>query len=439
MNKFFIFFFACLACFNTSVAAAESTFSKTNTDQWVTYTVQLHDNLNDLTQHFLASKKDMVVIQTLNKIKDPNLLPVGKKLHFPRNLLKFSLSKALVLASNCATEAASLENGVGLSAGISLTEGQVVEVPVGCAVDIQLDDGSQIRLPSNSTVKLTRLRHNELESSPEVLLDLIKGRVSLEVHKPRSTGTPFEVQTPISLMGVRGTEFSVSLDDQSGTRLEVTGGKVQSQGIADNHPQLVVAGQGLFINPTGNSQIPETLPGQPVIQEIKFAKGSAGVQIKLSSQPGSDHWLVRQSGIANQVEGAKPSRSTDTIDLGLLGVDAKFLSVTGATPSDLLGSTEQFAVCVPAEAGKNCQVIFEVSNSNPVDMTFSLNRLDDGQSKQLIVKKHMKIQDGRFMLRGLPAGEYTWELHYSALDKNQQPLPIQHVGHFHLLPLSEGN
>lgn len=434
--KFLIFLLFGSVILSAQAARFEDSPSNKSPDQWVSYAVRRHDNLNDLAQHFLISKKDLPIIQQLNRIKDPNLLPVGKKLLFPRSLLKFTVSKAQVLACNCSAEAASLDNGSWVNPGATLTEGQIVEVPVGCAVDLQLDDGSQIRLPSNSTVKLTHLRHNELESSPEVLLDLIKGRVSLEVHKPRSTGTPFEVHTPISVMGVRGTEFSVSLDDENTARLEVLEGRVQSQGAGDTQPQIVIGGQGLLIDAAGSSRMPETLPGKPIIQNLSFANAGTGAIMKLTSQPSSDHWLIQKHAIANRVESVGHAQSDEDIHFEQLGVEAVFLNVTGATHSNLLGPTEGFALCVPQAGRGLCNIAFEAPGVDRESMIFSLSRLDNASVTEMIVNKKLAVQDGHFMLRGLPVGHYVWNLSYSSIGKNHQPVLVNQSGHFQLLTLA---
>jgi hypothetical protein len=97
-----------------------------------------------------------------------------------------------------------------------------------------LEDSSVIRLPSSAAVKIAILRKNALESSPEVQLDLVRGRIELEVYKGRAQTTPFEVRTPLSITGVRGTEFRVGYApaEQTG-QVEVLGGVVQAMGLSD--------------------------------------------------------------------------------------------------------------------------------------------------------------------------------------------------------------
>ena len=130
-----------------------------------------------------------------------------------------------------------------------------------------LEDGSIIRLPSSASLKITTLRKNAIESAPEVRLDLTRGRVELDVHKGRAKTTPFEIRTPLSIMGVRGTEFRVgySPEDNAG-QVEVLGGIVQTRGSADAQGRPITKGLGVPIDADGKALAIEKLLAPPAFE-----------------------------------------------------------------------------------------------------------------------------------------------------------------------------
>jgi hypothetical protein len=192
---------------------------------------------------YLQQPFDMAAIQKANQLKNIDLLPVGSELLIPRHIVKQSPSKASVMSLSCATPIRVANSPKPLAVGAVILEGTIIEVPPECHVSLLLEDGSIIRLPSSAALKITTLRKNALETAPEVRLDLTHGRIELDVNKGRAKTTPFEIRTPLSIMGVRGTEFRVgySPDDNAG-QVEVLGGIVQTRGSTDTQARAITKG-----------------------------------------------------------------------------------------------------------------------------------------------------------------------------------------------------
>jgi hypothetical protein len=176
---------------------------------FIVYKIKPGDNISKLAQKYFIQSADLEEIQKANQLQNIDLLKIGANLNIPRQLVKTKQSSATIIGLSCATAIRVDSSTKPLSVGSVVAEGAIIEVPAECHASLLLEDGSVIRLPSSASLKITTLRKNALESAPEVKLDLARGRIELDVNKNRSKSTPFEVRTPLSIMGVRGTEFRV--------------------------------------------------------------------------------------------------------------------------------------------------------------------------------------------------------------------------------------
>ncbi|MCM8773389.1 MAG: FecR domain-containing protein [Candidatus Omnitrophica bacterium] len=68
-----------------------------------------------------------------------------------------------------------------------------------------------VEIKENSELMLSELGIDE-EGVTRTLLDLAIGEVLIKVDKLRERGSNFEVKTPTSIVGVRGTIFSVKVE-----------------------------------------------------------------------------------------------------------------------------------------------------------------------------------------------------------------------------------
>ena len=69
-----------------------------------------------------------------------------------------------------------------------------------------------INLEENSQLAITQLLENPAEASETTLLDLAMGKVLIHAKKLDTEKSRFEVKTPTSIVGVRGTIFSVAVE-----------------------------------------------------------------------------------------------------------------------------------------------------------------------------------------------------------------------------------
>jgi hypothetical protein len=420
------------------IAASSHAQSRDSHDESsvIVYKIKSGDTLNQLALKYLQRPVDMAAIQLANPQLNLDQLKVGAEINIPRQLVKYSSSKATIMGLSCGSAIRLAETTKPLAMGSVLHEGAVIEVPPECHVALLLEDGSIIRLPSSATLKITNLRKNSLEAAPEVRLDLVRGRVELDVQKGRAKSTPFEIRTPLSIMGVRGTEFRVgySPEDQAG-QVEVLGGVVQTRGLADAVGSALTQGLGVPIDAKGKALDIENLLKAPTFLGAQPTKDTPpSYAIKLQAVPQAHYYVAHVAKTAN-LAGQKHTQNllSPEIFIPNLTSQATFYQISSVSQTALVGTDRIYAFCAtPIEQPPRCSAIFDASLASTTPITFSLTRTTNGVTEEIVNKQSLQARHGRFAIRGLPAGRYSWSLSY-AMAQTDTNTKIRQVGEFELI------
>jgi hypothetical protein len=103
--------------------------------------------------------------------------------------------------------------------GMALEEGAKVATGPDGAVEIVFEDGSVLRAESDAAFSIEKAKQEE--SSIELLFSLVCGRILNNVLTSTDTKIKYQMKTPVSVMGVRGTIFVVEhVKDDSTTPTE---------------------------------------------------------------------------------------------------------------------------------------------------------------------------------------------------------------------------
>lgn len=409
----------------------------------LTYKIKAGDTFNKLAQKYLIQPVDMNAIQAVNRLHDINLLAVGSEIRIPRVMLKHTLAKATVMSLSCANPIRMKDNKP-LVVGSVLREGAVVEVPPECHVALLLEDSSVIRLPSSTALRIVTLRKNLIESAPEVRLDLDRGRIELDVNKQgRSPSIPFEVKTPISVMGVRGTEFRVgySPEDQVG-QVEVLGGNVETRGAADEQSRAITKGFGVPVNGQGKALDIEKLLPPPTYASTTLTQGNIpSYVVKLNPVTDAHYYVANIAGTAN-LSGTRSSENllAPEIFIARLSKQAVFYQLTSVSHSGLIGTEQNYAFCAPSadNATPRCGAVFDAPLADNAPILFSLSRISNGITQPIVQAKQVVAKNGRFVIQGLPEGHYQWRLSYElpeSTGNHANDTTVRQSGSFELIAL----
>ena len=192
----------------------------------ITYYAQSGDTLISIAQRLTTKSGNWVVIGQNNKINKDSNIPIGTAIIMPAELLADELSEATVIARNGSITATAADgSSTILNIGSRITEGMRITTEANSFLTIALVDESRVSVPSNSSILITKLRKSLYTASPRTEVKLMRGRVVSRVSPLDVNRGRFEVHTPLSVAGVRGTLFRVSINNQKVTT-EVLEGRV---------------------------------------------------------------------------------------------------------------------------------------------------------------------------------------------------------------------
>ena len=101
--------------------------------------------------------------------------------------------------------------------GMSLSQGDVIRTGDDSIVVLLLEGASgtaNVELKEKSELCFTELFEDQSDDTQRTFLDLAIGRLLITSKKLQSEKSKFQVKTPTSIIGVRGTTFSVSVETE---------------------------------------------------------------------------------------------------------------------------------------------------------------------------------------------------------------------------------
>lgn len=381
------------------------------------YQMQPGDTLTGLVARHMQGPDALKQVVEANRFANIHRIPVGQKIKIPRGLLKFTPSSATVSRLNCKT-VVQIEgnNAVPIKTGSVLEEGAVVRIPAGCQFALTLEDESTVRLMSGAVIQLKTLRRNAFEASPEVKIELLDGRLEIDVPRKRlSTDAPFQVLTPTSVAGVRGTEFRVGFDaKQRRSQVEVKVGAVGARGQAEKTEKRAGTGQGVAVMANGQSLDVETLLAPPRYASYEAQPGGKDWLLKFDAVPQAERFMLVTADDANFSALLTQDQPTQARVLApALGTKPVFYQWASISNTGLMGQATDYAVCKGYKRLEQwrCNVPFNVNGLIKPHLLFQ--KIDaQGQVFELLNGPVQAVDNNVLVFRGLPSGVYRWRIEH---------------------------
>ncbi len=140
-----------------------------------------------------------------------------------------------------------------LEPGLVLGPGRTVSTGAGGHAVIELDDGSTLVLHEETSIELNHVLTHEQEA---VSFSLFLGHVSATI---RGLSSPDLVVTPTMVIGIRGTEFTVSVADDGASIVSVTEGEVEATShslTGASNEAVLMGGQEAWVENAGDTIAP---------------------------------------------------------------------------------------------------------------------------------------------------------------------------------------
>ncbi|WP_189610900.1 FecR domain-containing protein [Saccharospirillum salsuginis] len=135
----------------------------------------------------------------------------------------------------------------------TLNTGDRIETGEQARVTLKFADEGLVELGTGSRFVIQQYRsETDSDEDPNVLLELIEGRLRTVTGALARDPDDYDLKTPLASIGIRGTEFEVWQSAETGTRVRLSQGSVS---LAD------LAGQGDPVILTENNPFGEVRPG----------------------------------------------------------------------------------------------------------------------------------------------------------------------------------
>jgi len=99
--------------------------------------------------------------------------------------------------------------------GMVLNQGDILQLDKDSWALVNVNGSGEtalLELQENTKIAFSTLLKNKKDKSENTMLDLSIGRILIKAKKLNSKKSKFEVKTPTSIVGVRGTTFEVEVE-----------------------------------------------------------------------------------------------------------------------------------------------------------------------------------------------------------------------------------
>lgn len=294
------------------------------------YLVEPGDTLSEIAELYTTRSALWRQLQQLNHIEDDTRLPIGKELKIPLNLIPVVAIEAKLVHSRGNVKI----NGAAASADYGLQAGDVITTGTTGFATLQLEDQSTLTLPPNSQLRIKNVNAFERARLSDAVLELQAGSIETRVAPGNSGVGRFEIHTPISVTGVRGTNLRVHTS-ASQSRTELLTGKAHID--ANRSVQTLPKGYGVSINEDGSSLMTPLLPAPTLSEPVQ---GPQGWSTQLGPVPLAAYYTV-QVGLT--ADGSQPvqrytlAADTTSISLRASGPGEHFAYVRAVDENGLMG------------------------------------------------------------------------------------------------------
>jgi hypothetical protein len=233
------------------LAAAQTTPAEPS----IPYTVKRQDRLISVSALLLNRPADWPEVARFNRLKNPNRISPGQVIQVPVRLMKPEPVSGKIVSVYGDVQL----GGAKAEVGTPVPEGARLQTGPNSSAVVELADGSRVSMLPNTLAELVTSRGyaiRDAAASPSAtwfsgLIRLVQGALDTVAAKSALRATPLQIQTPTSLVGVRGTQFRVAYEDPAtqNARTEVLEGRVRADNPAQASGAVLAQGQGAVLNP----------------------------------------------------------------------------------------------------------------------------------------------------------------------------------------------
>lgn len=316
-----------------------------NKPDWI-YTIRPNDSLWALCKTYSKEPDCWLKLVKYNNLKTPKDIPPGTRIRIPQVWLKDTTATAEAIAVNGTVHKLEVQSQQRspLKVGDKLSQNDEVKSEQDGSATLQFVDGSKLFLKSNSLIHLEALSYNDVNNTSNTRIRLDRGRLRNLIEKQRNADSSYEVATPAAVAAVRGTDFRVSMTEETPPAMltEVTEGQV----AVGNGEQEFLVNKGFAIRAVEGEKMspPVAMLQRPVVNRDH--------QTQLSF-PHTFAWEPLEGALAYRVSIYAGDRqiqetqvSAPNITLGDLDAGRYVLHVRGIDKQGFEGRDRRFSLTI---------------------------------------------------------------------------------------------
>ena len=239
------------------------------------YTIKKGDELIKMSAESFSSPDGWKEIVILNNLKTPDAIVPGQILKIPTRLIKpIPLNATLVSTSGDVQL-----GGARVGVGAAVPEGSKLRTGRNSSAVLELADGSRVTMLPNTLAELATSKSYAMRADAAAsgstnwfsgLMRLSAGALETLASKNVKRSSPLQIETPTSLVGVRGTQFRVAFDDPASqnARTEVLEGNVRADNPATGSGTDLEQGKGSVFNAAIKAIAVVDLPKAPDLSRV---------------------------------------------------------------------------------------------------------------------------------------------------------------------------
>ncbi len=253
------------------------------------YIVQKDDTVALIAERFTSQAKHWRAIKAYNNISDVYAIPIGKQVLIPFKYIDTLPERAQV--TSLVGEV--YVDDQALTSEQSVQESQVIRTGPNSSVSLNLTNGNKVFIAPNSIVSIQRLRSFSGTGLIDAIFNAQVGSFTADVNAENTGVGRFEIRTPVSITGVRGTEVRNHVDSDGNTVVELLRGKTDiSPASRPDRRQALAPNQGISISAKGRVGQALELPTAPAIStQVNQSKQELALQIHPVNE--AQRYLVR--------------------------------------------------------------------------------------------------------------------------------------------------
>ena len=337
----------------------------------IIYHAKAGDTLMSIASAYTTRTANWTTLGTVNNIARDKGIPIGTPITIPADLLQDEPSEGKVIARNGLVTASYADGTTSiLNIGNRIVEGMKISTGTNSFLTIGMPDQSRVSIPSNSNVQIATLRKTLYTSSPRVEVALQKGRVLSRVSPLETNKGSYKVRTPLSVAGVRGTEFRVRLGEQD-VATEVLDGRVlASLQREENNRSLPRAKGNIITRTTLGPAVDLLAPPQLTDMPYRFAENAHFTFTPLANAVSYHVELANDGDMLDMI--AEGSGKAGDVVLEGIQEGNYFARLTAIDPLGLEGMPRVVAVSIRNRAKPvayaPAQAAPTVASSNPQEL-----------------------------------------------------------------------